>query len=69
MGYTQDLCRTLKAHILSSLIFCQFLASAAKVGLLDLFQAQPRRILEQPHPSLRSNVLGLQMVNLTVYEI
>lgn len=66
MSYTQGLCRTLKAHILSSLKICQYPASAALVGLIDLFQAQPRHILEQPHPYLRPKEFGVQKVNLEI---
>lgn len=61
--------RTLKVHILSSLVFCQYPTFAAKVGEVDLFQAQPHHTLEQPHPYLRTSIFGVQEVNTAVLEI
>ena len=66
MSYIQGLRRTLKAHILSSLIFNQYPASAAKVGPLYLFQVQQRHILEQLHPYLQSRIFEVQRGYLRV---
>lgn len=35
-------------------------------GALDLFQAQPRRIREQPHPCSRWSILEYKRTNLAV---
>ena len=66
MNDTKCARRTLKEHILSSLMSCQYPASATKEGPLDLFQAQLRRTLEQLHPYLRSKTLVVQRVNIAV---
>ena len=47
---------------------CQYPASAAKVGLVDLCRAQRRHILEQPHPCLRSKEVGVQRVNKSIWQ-